>query len=77
MFDFAIFNKEGNIKALIEYDGIQHFIPIDYFGGLPYLQYLQICDNEKNNYCKKNNILLKRINYKELDNIEILIGDFL
>lgn len=31
-FDFAVFNEDDSIKCLIEYDGIQHFKPINFWG---------------------------------------------
>jgi very-short-patch-repair endonuclease/ribosomal protein S27AE len=60
-FDFYL--PEKNI--LIEYDGKQHFIPIDIFGGIKALKQTQINDNIKTNYAKDNNIKLIRISYKE------------
>lgn len=62
-FDFAILDKEKNVKYLIEYDGIQHFHPIERFGGAEGFNYLKKCDELKNQYCKKHNIPLLRINY--------------
>lgn len=32
-FDFAIFDDEGNLDFLIEYQGIQHYSPKSKFGG--------------------------------------------
>ena len=32
-YDFAILNKNNEVVRLIEYDGIQHFQPVSYFGG--------------------------------------------
>ena len=32
-FDFAVFDKNDKLSFLIEYDGIQHFKPVDRFGG--------------------------------------------
>ena len=64
LFDFALY-KDNKIIGLIEYDGVQHFQPIEYFGGEDGFQYLQICDNIKNNYAKKHKIPLFRITYKE------------
>ena len=77
LFDFALFDEDNNLKCLIEYDGIQHFKPIEYFGGKLYFNYLQHCDESKNIYCKKNEIPLLRINYKEIDNMEKYIEEFL
>lgn len=32
-FDFAVFDDDGNIDFLIEYQGIQHYEPNSKFGG--------------------------------------------
>lgn len=60
-FDF--FLPEYN--TLIEYDGIQHFKPIDFFGGESQLEYVQSNDSKKNQFCTDNNIRLVRIRYDE------------
>lgn len=57
-FDFAIFSPEGKLYCLIEYDGIQHFDEDNYFFSKSTQQH----DQMKNDYCVKNNIILKRIN---------------
>lgn len=62
-FDFYL--KDYNI--CIEYDGIQHFKPLKYFGGIEGFEYRKNNDNIKNNYCLNNNITLYRISY--MDNI--------
>lgn len=77
LFDFAIFDKNNDLKCLVEYDGIQHFKPIEYFGGKEYFDYLQYCDEKKDSYCKENNIPLLRIYYKEINNVEKYIEEFL
>lgn len=56
----------------IEYDGIQHFKPVKYFGGYKTFEDQKRRDNEKNEYCIENNITLLRIPYTETD-IEHLI----
>ena len=33
-FDFAVFDDEGDLDFLIEYQGIQHFEPKSKFGGI-------------------------------------------
>lgn len=68
-FDFYL--PEYNL--CIEYDGIQHFEPIEYFGGSDSFERRQYNDTVKNNYCLLHNILLLRIRYDkdvktELDN---------
>lgn len=58
-FDFYL----PNYNACIEYDGLQHFQPIDHFGGEEALK-IRICHDEiKNQYCQNNNIDLLRIPY--------------
>lgn len=70
-FDFAIF-KNNEINYLIEYDGIQHFQPFDYFGGQIYLDKLQENDKKKNAYCKKHSIKLVRFKYDEPINFMLM-----
>lgn len=47
----------------IEYQGIQHYKPISYFGGQKSYESQVLRDNIKKEYCKKNNILLYTIPY--------------
>lgn len=67
-FDFAIF-KNKKLAYLIEFDGKQHFSYISTWHKTKeeFLKAKQR-DEEKNKYCKENNIKLYRISY--LDNIE-------
>lgn len=69
-FDFAILNKDKSVKSLIEYDGEQHFKPVDYFGGEDGYRQTVYRDEIKNQYCKNNNIPLLRLPYY-LSNDEI------
>lgn len=71
-FDFAIM-KNGKIVLLIEFDGKQHFEPVEHFGGKEHFDITQKRDKIKNEYCKKNNIPLLRIPYWEFDNIESIL----
>jgi hypothetical protein len=71
-FDFAIFN-DNNI-TLVEFDGKQHYIPVDYFGGIDAFKVLQSNDARKNEYCTLNNINLIRIPYYEINNIEKILN---
>lgn len=70
-FDFYL--PKQNIA--IEFDGIQHFKPITFFGGDKGFNLTQQNDNIKNNYCNKNNIKLIRIKYNE--NIKDRLGGVL
>lgn len=75
-FDFAIFNDDKLI-GLIEYDGRQHFEPVDVFGGHLGFKETQKRDEIKNNYCKTNNIPLLRIPYTlSLCEIELKIYEY-
>lgn len=69
-FDFYL--PEYNM--CIEYDGIQHFKPINYFGGENTFILQQKKDKIKTDYCTDNNIKLLRIKYNE--NIEEKLNKF-
>ncbi len=61
-FDFAIY-KDGKISMLIEYDGEQHYKPIDFWGGIKEHSNVIRRDGIKTTYCLENNIPLLRIPY--------------
>lgn len=61
-FDFAVFNN-NKLLYLIEYDGKQHFEPIDWFGGIESLKETQVRDAIKNKYCEEHNIPILRVPY--------------
>lgn len=63
-FDFYL----PNYNCCMEYDGIQHFKPVDFAGegeeiAQRKFEYTQSHDRIKNEYCKNNNINLIRIPY--------------
>ena len=64
-FDFAIFDDDGNIDFLIEYQGIQHYQPKERFGGWQGLYKQQFNDMRKREYCKEHNIKLITIPYTD------------
>lgn len=77
-FDFAILDNTQQILALLEYDGKQHFEPVDFAGrGEDWAkeQYKGVVnrDSIKTRYCKDNNIPLLRIPYWEFENIESIL----
>lgn len=76
-FDFYI----QKYNLLIEYDGEYHFSPWRLYSSkenaVENFEKLKIRDNIKNEYCKKNDILLLRIPYTEFKNIENIITDYL
>ena len=62
-----------NNNLCIEYQGIQHYEPIDLFGGEKQFILQQKLDGIKRNYCKINNIKLIEIPYWDFDNIELIL----
>ena len=77
-FDFAVFNKNKTMTCLIEFDGVQHYQPINFWGNkYAYTQTrfetLQRYDKRKDDYCKEHNIKLIRIPYWDFDNIEKIL----
>lgn len=70
IFDFVIFNDKNQIIQCIEYDGEQHFKPIEFFGGEQAFQRQRERDTRKETWCKENNIPLLRIPYYDFDKID-------
>ena len=64
-FDFAVFNDDGSLMFLIEYQGIQHYQPKSKFGGFAGLRKQSYNDMLKREYCKKHNIILVAIPYTD------------
>lgn len=62
-FDFAVFDDNGELEFLIEYQGIQHYEPKSKFGGYTGLRKQQYNDMKKREYCAKHGILLIAIPY--------------
>jgi very-short-patch-repair endonuclease len=60
-FDFYIEKH----KICIEYNGKQHYEPIEYFGGQENFLKTKKRDKIKKDYCKNNNIKLFIIKYNE------------
>ena len=64
-FDFAVFDDEGDIDFLIEYQGIQHYQPKDKFGGWSGFHKQQYNDMQKREYCRKHGYTLIAIPYTD------------
>lgn len=62
-FDFAIFDDDGTLDFLIEYQGIQHYEARSKFGGFAGLRKQQYNDMKKRQYCKKHGYKLLAIPY--------------
>lgn len=69
-FDFAVFNKD-KLVGLIEYDGEQHFKPVDFFGGEAGFTYRQKNDGIKTEYCEVNGIPLLRVPYYDKQSVVV------
>ena len=65
------------LNYCIEYDGEQHFRPVDYFGGEKTLSDIIFRDEIKNKYCINNKIYLLRIQSKDFKNIKTILESFL
>jgi hypothetical protein len=64
-FDFYL----PKLRTVVEFDGRQHFEPIDEFGGMEFLDRVKKEDVIKENYCEDNFINLIRIKYDQFDDI--------
>lgn len=65
-------------KLAFEYDGIQHYQAIEYFGGKERFKKQQARDQLKNQYCKDNAIKLVRIpyTYNTKEQIEKILNQY-
>ena len=68
-FDFYLIDY----NVACECQGIQHFEPITFFGGLEIFKTQKIRDQIKKNYCIENAIKLIEIPYWDFKNIEIIL----
>ena len=64
-FDFAVFDDEGKIDFLIEYQGKQHYEPSSKFGGTKGFYQQQFNDNKKRRFCALHGFTLIEIPYTE------------
>ena len=54
-----------SLKIGVEYQGRQHYDPVEFFGGDEGLRYRQELDKKKRMLCKENDILLVEFRYDE------------
>ena len=64
-FDFVIFDDDGNIDFIIEYQGKQHYEPSAKFGGKRGFYQQQFNDNKKRRFFALHNFNLIEIPYTE------------
>ena len=74
-FDFYL----PNFNMCIEYDGRQHFEPVNFSSNIQEtkenFELVNKHDKIKTKYCENNNIKLLRIPYTEFDNIEMILRE--
>ena len=77
-FDFAILNKDNEVKMLIEFDGKQHFglglFSDDTEKMIEQYAMVKQSDETKNEYCFKNCIPLLRIPYSKYASIDKILS---
>ena len=64
-FDFVVFDDDGKIDFLIEYQGKQHYEVSSKFGGKRGLYQQQFNDNKKRRFCALHGLTLIEIPYTE------------
>ena len=74
-FDFALFNSLNKIVGLIEFQGEQHFYPVNTFGGIDSFIERKFNDNKKIEYCNNNNIPLLLL--RKNDNMELKLNKYI
>jgi len=68
-FDFAVFDDDGELEFLIEFQGIQHYQPKSKYGGNKGFTKQRYNDNQKRLYCYRKDIPLIAIPYWEEANV--------
>ena len=64
-FDFVIFDDDGKIDFIIEYQGRQHYEPTAKFGGKKGFYQQQYNDNKKRRFCALHGFKLLEIPYTD------------
>ena len=72
-FDFYL----TDLNVTIEFDGLQHFVPIKRWGGETGFKKRQKNDNIKDIFCDLNNIRLIRIKYTDYNNIDKFLKELI
>lgn len=64
-FDFVVFDDDGKIDFIIEFQGKQHYEPSAKFGGKKGFYQQQYNDNKKRRFCALHDFKLIEIPYDE------------
>ena len=70
-FDFVVFDDDGNIDFLIEFQGEQHYKALPRFGGVKGLRRQQHNDACKKRYCAEHDIPLVIVPYWDYDIMDL------
>jgi len=68
-FDFAVFDDDGNLDYLIEFQGEQHYTGVAHFGGQKHLKIQKFNDKAKRQFCFKKGYKLVAIPYWDYDKV--------
>jgi len=60
-------------NTIIEFDGKQHFVATEYFGGIEAFNKIKTSDAIKNKWCIDNKVNLIRIPYYDIDQIGLIL----
>ena len=72
-FDFYL----SKLNTVIEFDGIQHFIPIGMWKGVDGFKKRQKNDKAKDMFCSSSEVRLIRIKYTDYNNVDKILKDLL
>lgn len=72
MIDFCLIG----LNKAIEFDGLQHFEPIEYYGGQAGFDSQRDRDIEKNEFCIEEDISMLRIHADDLDEVDEIVRSF-
>lgn len=70
-FDFMVYDENGEEDFAIEFNGIQHYEPVPFFGGEKAFSRQKYNDNRKRKYCQSLGIGLVEIPHTDLEIFDI------
>jgi len=70
-FDFAVFDDDGELDFVIEYNGEQHYTAVDAYGGGRKLAQQKYNDTQKLRYCSRKSIPLVIIPYYDYEILDL------
>lgn len=70
-FDFAVFDEDGDLDFLIEFNGEQHYMAVEAYGGGKKLIQQKYNDTQKLRYCARKDIRLVIIPYYDYEELNL------